>query len=73
MADAAAKVLQRNSRQCNVIEWVEETKLVFKRYRLRACVPCFVAPHTQSGQWLASPFLCRVGGSEGGAALILFV
>lgn len=31
MADAAAKVLQRNSRQCNVIEWLEDTKLVFKR------------------------------------------
>ncbi|CDJ39541.1 clathrin-associated adaptor complex small chan, putative [Eimeria tenella] len=38
--DAAAKVLQRNARQCNVIEWREDTKLVFKRYASLFFIAC---------------------------------
>ena len=30
--DAASRVLQRNARQCNVVEWKDDTKLVYKRF-----------------------------------------
>lgn len=32
LREAASRVLQRSAKQCNVVEWREDTKLVFKRY-----------------------------------------
>ncbi|KAL8445893.1 hypothetical protein Emed_002343 [Eimeria media] len=38
--DATARVLQRNAKQCNVIEWKDDTKLVFKRYASLFFIAC---------------------------------
>ncbi|CDI77111.1 clathrin-associated adaptor complex small chan, putative [Eimeria acervulina] len=41
--DAASRVLQRNARQCNVVEWKDDTKLVYKRYASLFFIACVEA------------------------------
>ncbi|PFH35700.1 putative clathrin assembly protein AP19 [Besnoitia besnoiti] len=40
LREAASRVLQRSAKQCNVVEWREDTKLVFKRYASLFFIAC---------------------------------
>ncbi|KAL8271152.1 hypothetical protein Esti_004920 [Eimeria stiedai] len=55
--DATARVLQRNAKQCNVIEWKDDTKLVFKR-SARVCVPLLLHQHMDYGRTMMGASVC---------------
>ncbi|EPR64755.1 putative clathrin assembly protein AP19 [Toxoplasma gondii TgCatPRC2] len=40
LREAASRVLQRSAKQCNVVEWRDDTKLVFKRYASLFFIAC---------------------------------